>query len=44
MAALTNPFLEFIDGSQKVGREEALQQLPETARRISRALGHHATE
>ena len=44
MAALTIPFLELIDGSQKVGMEEARLRLRETARQISRALGHHATE
>ena len=44
MAALTIPFLELIDGSQKVGMEEARRQLQGTARRISRALGHHAAE
>ncbi len=42
MAALTIPFLELIDGSQKVGMEEARQQLQQTARQISRSLGHHA--
>lgn len=42
MAALTIPFLELIDGSQKVAMEEARQQLRETARRISTSLGHHA--
>jgi len=44
MAALTIPFLELIDGSQKVAMEEARRRLQETARQISRALGHHATE
>lgn len=42
MAALTIPFLELIDGSQKVGMEEARLRLRETARQISRSLGHHA--
>lgn len=44
MAALTIPFLELIDGSQKVGMDEARQRLLETARHISRLLGHHAAE
>jgi len=44
MAALTIPFLELIDGSQKVGMEEARLRLRETARQISRSLGHHATD
>jgi len=43
MAALTIPFLELIDGSQKVGMEEARLRLEEAARQISRSLGHHAT-
>ena len=44
MAALTIPFLELIDGSQKIAIEEARLRLEQTARQISRALGHHATE
>jgi DNA-binding IclR family transcriptional regulator len=44
MAALTIPFLELIDGSQKVGMEEARLRLREAARQTSRALGHHATD
>lgn len=42
MAALTIPFLALIDGSQKVGMEEARRRLRETARHVSRLLGHHA--
>ena len=42
MAALTIPFLELIDGSQKVGMEEVRLRLREAARQISRSLGHHA--
>ena len=42
MAALTIPFLELIDGSQKVGMKEARQRLRECARQISTSLGHHA--
>lgn len=42
MAALTIPFLELIDGSQKVGMDEARRRLMESARRISTSLGHHA--
>jgi DNA-binding IclR family transcriptional regulator len=41
MAALTIPFLELIDGSQKVGMEETRRQLQGTAQRISSLLGHH---
>ncbi|MFV3131620.1 IclR family transcriptional regulator [Niveispirillum sp. KHB5.9] len=40
MAALTIPFMEMVDGSQKVGAEEARQQLRETAMAISADLGH----
>jgi len=42
MAALTIPFLELIDGSQKVGTEEARLRLRASARQISTSLGHHA--
>lgn len=42
MAALTIPFLELIDGSQKIGMEEARRALQATARQISGLLGHHA--
>lgn len=42
MAALTIPFLELIDGSQKVGMEETRRHLQRTARQISSLLGHHA--
>jgi DNA-binding IclR family transcriptional regulator len=41
MAALTIPFLELIDGSQKVGKEETRRQLQKTAQQISSLLGHH---
>lgn len=44
MAALTIPFLELIDGSQKVGMEATRRHLQETARRISRLLGHHTND
>lgn len=43
MAALTIPFLEQIDGSQKVEMQEARRLLAQTAQRISAALGHHAS-
>ena len=42
MAALTIPFLELIDGSQKVAMDEARRQLQRTVQQISRLLGHHA--
>lgn len=42
MAALTIPFLELIDGSQKVGLAETRRRLQEAARRVSSLLGHHA--
>jgi DNA-binding IclR family transcriptional regulator len=42
MAALTIPFLELIDGSQKVPMDETRQRLQRTAQRISALLGHHA--
>lgn len=41
MAALTIPFLELIDGSQKVGLTEATKQLAAAAQSISAALGYH---
>jgi DNA-binding IclR family transcriptional regulator len=41
MAALTIPFLELIDGSQKVGMEQTRRHLQRTAQRISSLLGHH---
>lgn len=43
MAALTIPFLELIDGSQKVGLTEATKQLATAAQSISSALGHHTS-
>ena len=42
MAALTIPFLELIDGSQKVGLSEASKQLAAAAQAISAALGYHS--
>lgn len=42
MAALTIPFLELIDGSQKVAMAEARERLRESARQVSTSLGHHA--
>lgn len=39
IAALTIPFLEFIDGSQAVGFEQAQAMLARSARQISEALG-----
>jgi DNA-binding IclR family transcriptional regulator len=39
VAALTIPFLEFIDGSQAVSFEEAQEMLAASAREISEALG-----
>jgi len=44
MAALTIPFLELIDGSQKVGMEETRRLLQGTAERISTSLGRHTTQ
>lgn len=41
-AALTIPFLELIDGSQKVDLASARQLLADAAARISGALGHQA--
>jgi len=43
MAALTIPFLEQIDGTQKVAMEEARRLLAQAAQRISASLGHHAS-
>lgn len=43
MGALTIPFLELIDGSQKIGLESARRRLQATAQSISRALGYHGT-
>ncbi|WCM28633.1 IclR family transcriptional regulator [Sphingomonas sp. QA11] len=42
VGALTIPFLELIDGSQKVGLDEARTRLDEAVARISEALGHSA--
>ncbi|PSJ37145.1 IclR family transcriptional regulator [Sphingomonas deserti] len=42
-AALTIPFLEFIDGSQAVGFDAVQDLLASSARRISQALGHAQT-
>ncbi|MQP68074.1 helix-turn-helix domain-containing protein [Niveispirillum sp. SYP-B3756] len=42
MAALTIPFMEMLDGSQKVGLAAARQELGDTAKQISAALGHQA--
>ena len=39
VAALTIPFLAFIDGSQSVSIEETQEMLAQTARQISEALG-----
>ncbi len=41
MAALTVPFLELLDGSQKIGIDEARRYLENTAQTISATLGHH---
>jgi DNA-binding IclR family transcriptional regulator len=41
MAALTVPFLELLDGSQKVGIEDARKYLESAAQSISATLGHH---
>lgn len=41
VAAITVPFLELLDGSQKVGIEDARKYLASTAQSISAALGHH---
>ena len=40
MAALTVPFLELLDGSQKIGVDEARKHLERAARSISATLGH----
>lgn len=40
MAALTVPFLELIDGSQKVGIDAASRHLASAAQSISASLGH----
>ncbi len=44
VAALTIPFLELIDGSQKVGLDAAQEMLREAVARISDRLGRPATE
>ncbi|HEU0065795.1 MAG TPA: IclR family transcriptional regulator [Sphingomonas sp.] len=41
-AALTIPFLELIDGSQRVGIEEGREHLRQAAHAISTTLGYHA--
>jgi len=41
MGALTIPFLELIDGSQKVGLDAAREMLRRAAARISDTLGHN---
>jgi hypothetical protein len=41
LAALTVPFLELIDGSQKVGISDAREQPADAAQSISSALGYH---
>lgn len=43
LAALTVPFLDVIDGSQLVSREEACTELQNTVQRISTALGWQAS-
>jgi DNA-binding IclR family transcriptional regulator len=40
-AALTVPFLELLDGSQKVGVNDAHKYLQKAAQSISATLGHH---
>ncbi len=42
VGALTIPFLALIDGSQKVGLDEAREMLRRAAARISDTLGHNA--
>ncbi len=42
VAALTVPFLELIDGSQRVGLDEVDSLLQAAARRISLKLGYHS--
>jgi DNA-binding IclR family transcriptional regulator len=41
MAALTVPFLELLDGSQKIRINDALKYLEKAAQSISATLGHH---
>lgn len=41
MGALTVPFLELLDGSQKIGVNETPKYVENAARSISAALGHH---
>lgn len=41
MAALTVPFLELLDGSQKVGLDAARKYLEAAAQSVSATLGHH---
>ena len=41
VAALTVPFLELLDGSQKVGIDDARKYLENAAQTISATLGHH---
>jgi DNA-binding IclR family transcriptional regulator len=41
MAALTVPFLELLDGSQKIGIDAARRYLENAAQSISAMLGHH---
>jgi DNA-binding IclR family transcriptional regulator len=41
MAALTVPFLELLDGSQKVGVNDSHKYLQKAAQSISATLGHH---
>lgn len=43
MAAITVPFLELIDGSQKVGLSEAAKYVAAAADSICSALGHHVS-
>lgn len=43
VAALTVPFLELLDGSQKVGLDAALKHLQHAAQSISATLGHHGS-
>jgi DNA-binding IclR family transcriptional regulator len=41
VAALTVPFLELLDGSQKVGLDAARKYLERAAQSVSATLGHH---
>ena len=41
MAALTVPFLELLDGSQKIGVDDTPKYLENAAQSISATLGHH---